>query len=185
MMRTHILRFIETGLSCSCLEQLGWFAGRNPKDCTVGYITENPPVPSTLGFGGWWRSERSNFLALYGWRWSCLNFWLLSCWGLNLLGREKCRASLWGEKKRGEEMEKKSKPTPKYNNTPFAHIRFEWLRLSSQRKPRQQPSELLQRLTPPRPCLLLIHVQFPLASIHTSTGCNIATSPRHRSYSQS
>lgn len=100
MIRTNILRFIETGLSCSCLEQLGWFAGRNPKDCTVGYITENPPVPSTLGFGGWWRSKRSNFLSLDGWRWSCLNFWLLSRWGLNLLGQEKCRASLWKKKKK-------------------------------------------------------------------------------------
>ena len=84
----HILGLIETGLSCSCLEQLGWFAGRDPKDCTMGHITENPPVSSTLGLGGRWRSERSKFLSLDGRRWGCLNRWLLSYWGLNLLGRE-------------------------------------------------------------------------------------------------
>lgn len=87
--RKHrILGLIEAGLSCSCLEQLGWFAGRDPEDRTMGYVTENPPVPSTLGLGGWWRSERSEFLSLDGRRWGCLNLWLLSYWGLNLLGRK-------------------------------------------------------------------------------------------------
>ena len=86
--KQYILGLIETGLSCSCLEQLGWFAGRDPKDCAVGHVAENSPVPSTLGFGGWWRSERSEFLPLDGRRWGCLNLWLLSYWGLNLLGRE-------------------------------------------------------------------------------------------------
>lgn len=85
----HILGLIEAGLSCSCLEQLGWFAGRDPKDCAMGYVTENPSVPSTLGLGGWWRSERSKFLPLDGRRWGCLNLWLLSYWGLNLLGKRK------------------------------------------------------------------------------------------------
>lgn len=86
--KQYILGLIETGLSCSCLEQLGWFAGRDPKDCAVGHVAENSPVPSTLGLGGWWRSERSKFLPLDGRRWGCLNLRLLSYWGLNLLGRE-------------------------------------------------------------------------------------------------
>jgi hypothetical protein len=60
-------------------------------------------------------------------------------------------------------MEKKSKSTPRYNNTPFAHITFERLRLPKpERKPRQQPPELQQRLTPPRPCLVLTQTQSPL-----------------------
>lgn len=123
MVRTNVLRFIETGLSCSCLEQLGWFAGRNPKDCTVGYITKDPPVPSTLGFRGWWRSERSNFLTLDSWRWSCLNLWLLSWWSLNLREKEKCKASLWTNKKdkKEEETGKKNKLITMYNNNSFAH----------------------------------------------------------------
>ena len=100
--KQYILGLIETGLSCSCLEQLGWFAGRDPKDCAVGHVAENPPVPSTLGLGGWWRSERSEFLPLDGRRWGCLNLWLLSYGGLNLLGRE-TKALKKQKKKKGKE----------------------------------------------------------------------------------
>lgn len=116
----YILGLIEAGLSCSCLEQLGWFAGRNPKDCTVGHVTENPPVPCTLGLGGWWRSERSKFLSLDGRRWGCLNLWLLSYWGLNLLERDVKRVP----KKKKKRWKEKQINRQAYNKK--CHVELTW-----------------------------------------------------------
>lgn len=70
--------------------------------------------------------------------------------GLESARERKMQSFIMEKKKEEKEMEKKNKSTPRYN-TPFAHIRFEWLRLSKpERKPRQQPPELQQRLIPPR-----------------------------------
>lgn len=80
----HILGFVEAGLCRRSLQKLCGFTSWNAKHRAVRHITQNSPVPSSLGLRGGRGRECTHFLPLHSRRWRGCWALLLSRWCLLL-----------------------------------------------------------------------------------------------------